>query len=248
MIFLTSTMGENYCDNGKFHPRPISTDNNWRNNLKEAIPPMSFGLLIAASPDDYENNDNMCRDMIDSFAMSGIDIAGIYVCDRRNGNALKDMLKKTGFVILSGGHVPTENRFFKEIGLKEQLHDFTGTIIGISAGTMNCAGIVYACPELDGEAVDPNYERYLTGLALTDISVLPHYQQLQAVTLDGMSMVDIALADSHNRAFIAIVDGSYIMIDGGAATLYGEAYAFENGEITKICNKEKTLRLNGDTL
>ena len=245
MIFLTSTMGEDYWADGSFRPKVISNDNNWRNMLKTAIPPMSYGILVAASPDDFENNNNMCRNMIDAFAMSGIEIEDIRLCDRRTCGQLPDMLKKAGFVILSGGHLPTQNRFFAEINLKELLKNFGGTIIGISAGTMNSADIVYSAPELEGEAIDPEFKRYLTGLGLTDINVFPHFQVNKDSMLDGMKMIDILKQDSYTRPFVALNDGSYIAIDGGDVTLYGDAFYFINGEIEQICYKEKMIRLDG---
>ena len=60
-------------------------------------------------------------------------------------------------LILGGGHVPTQNRFFQKIGLRERMKAFAGLVIGISAGSMNSAEIVYAHPELEGEAIDLAY-------------------------------------------------------------------------------------------
>ncbi|MGN0375579.1 MAG: Type 1 glutamine amidotransferase-like domain-containing protein [Butyrivibrio sp.] len=248
MIFLTSTMGENYFDNGKFHPKAISEDNCWRERLKKAIPEGFFGLVIAASPEDFDNNDSMCSDMKESYAMSEINVSDIYVYDYRNRDELKVLLDKAGFVILSGGHVPTQNKFFREVNLKSYISEYKGLIIGISAGTMNCAKTVYACPELPGEASDRDYKRYIPGLGLTDINVLPHYQYIKDVILDGMNMSDILIKDSYNRPFIALTDGSYIMLDKGSAVLYGEAYTFRDGRVNKICDKEQQLILNGDLL
>ena len=50
-------------------------------------------------------------------------------------------------ILLGGGHVPTQNKFFKEIRLREKIKDFDGIIIAISAGSMNSADIVYCQPE-----------------------------------------------------------------------------------------------------
>lgn len=101
---------------------------------------------------------------------------------------------------MSGGHVPTENAFIKKIGLKQALEDYRGILMTISAGTMNCAGEVYAMPELEGESVDVNYKRYLEGLSLTDIQVIPHYQYLKERSIDGSRMIDdIAAGDSFGK-------------------------------------------------
>ena len=52
----------------------------------------------------------------------------------------------------------------KQLRLKERLLHYNGIIVAWSAGSMNCADIVYAGPEFEGEAVDPLYERWITGL------------------------------------------------------------------------------------
>jgi len=51
------------------------------------------------------------------------------------------MLYDYDVVILAGGHAPTQNAFFHKIKLKELLKIFDGIVIGISAGTMNCADV-----------------------------------------------------------------------------------------------------------
>lgn len=57
--------------------------------------------------------------------------------------------------------VPAQNEFMKQLHLKEKLNGYKGIVIAWSAGSMNCAETVYAAPELEGEAVDPFYERGL---------------------------------------------------------------------------------------
>ena len=67
-------------------------------------------------------------------------------------------------ILLGGGHVPSQNQYFKDYKIKEKLKEFDGILIGISAGSMNCANIVYAMPEEAGESINPGYQRFLTGL------------------------------------------------------------------------------------
>ena len=98
-------------------------------------------------------------------------------------------------------------------------------ILGISAGSMNAASIVYAQPEMDGESIDPTYERYLPGLGLTDVQILPHYQQIRDWLLDGRRLFeDITYADSIGHCFYALVDGSYLYRDDDGQRLIGEAH------------------------
>ena len=144
---------------------------------------------------------------------------------------------------MSGGHVPTQNRFFHKIGLKALIADYDGIIIGISAGSMNSAKVVYAQPEYEGEAIDPEYQRFLPGLGLTNTMLLPHFQELKDEILDGMRLFeDITFADSIGRTFYAIPDGSYLFIDGEREELRGEAYMIRDGRMTQIASDgEMTL-------
>ena len=43
--------------------------------------------------------------------MSGLGLSGIDVCDNRKADIDRDTLNRYDFIILSGGHVPTENAF-----------------------------------------------------------------------------------------------------------------------------------------
>ena len=63
-------------------------------------------------------------------------------------------------------------------------------IFGISAGSMNSAEEVYAQPELDGESLDPDYKRFITGLGLTKTKLIPHYQDIKDRFLDGKRLFE----------------------------------------------------------
>ena len=161
--------------------------------------------------------------------------------NRRNAAAL---VLSSNFLILSGGHVPTQNRFFREIGLRELLSGFDGLVMGISAGSMNSADLVYAQPELDGEATDPQYQRFLPGLGLTKTMLLPHYQMVREDMLDGLRVFeDITYPDSIGRRFYALVDGSYLLVRDGTETLCGEAYRIADGKCAQISAEGETVAL-----
>ena len=248
-LFLTSHLGEHYWEESGPIPQLIPEENNWREVLRAEIGDKNNGLLIAALPNEFDMNDSMAKDMMTSFKMTGYSVEEMKVCDNRNWEMLPQLINEADFIVLSGGHVPTQNDFFVKIGLKELIHKFDGVIIGISAGTMNCADEVYACPEEAGESIDPNYKRYIQGLGLTTINVLPHYQYLKDVMLDGVKMVDdIALKDSYRKSFIALVDNSYIKVENGNATICGEAYKAYDGKIEQICTVNNILELDGEKI
>lgn len=243
IVFLTSAIGGNDKVNGQRIPTPLFWFNGFTERLKACWKDNSKVMIFTGSPDYFGKNDSVTECMRQSFPMSGLSISSMEMCDNRN-TELAEKLEEMDVVILFGGHVPSQNAFFRKLGLKEKLAKFDGVIITISAGSMNCAGTVYAGPELDGEAIDPNYQRWILGLGLTDINIFPHYDVLKDDYLDGMRLMeDITYPDSFKHEIIALNNGSYILIENGAETLYGEAYLIKDGEIKQICEHGNSLAL-----
>ena len=242
-IILTSSLGGSFKVNGKRIPSVFLTDNGLLDKLKELWVEDSKVMIICASPNDHEKNDSVCECLRESFPMSGLSISYIEKCDDRN-EELIEKLSEMDVILLAGGHVPTQNIFMKKIGLKERLIDFNGLLIAWSAGSMNCASNVYAAPELEGEAVDADYSRWISGLGLTETNIFPHYQVLKDAYLDGLRvMEDITYVDSYTHEILAMNDGSYITIENGAEVLYGEAYRIKNGNLEMICRNGEVFVL-----
>ena len=197
-------------------------------------------LLICAAPSQADQNDEMRAHMMDALTQSGFPFRTFDLWDDRTEDFSQAALCSYDVLFLGGGHVPTQNAFFRKIQLREKLRKFDGVVIGISAGSMNSAELVYAQPELPGEATDPNYARFLEGLGLVRINLLPHYQMIKDAVLDGQRVFeDITYADSMGREFIAIPDGSYLLSEQGTAAVYGEAYRIADGAMEKICEENQ---------
>ena len=216
-------------------PRAIlNPENGFLDNLRQCLPPEPKCLFICSAPDDPDSTDRVSGKLADAFAEAGIPFSELSTLDRRNQEDAQVLIWQSDFIILSGGHVPTQNEFFQEIGLRELLENYQGVVMGISAGTMNCADRVYAQPEEEGES-DPEFERFLRGLGITQVNVLPHYQQVKDYELDGLRLFeDITYDDSMGECFFAFVDGTYLIVEDGQTTLYGEAYCIQDGEIEQI--------------
>ena len=244
-LFLTSSIGGSYQENGIRIPCALDGENNCLNLLREYCPINSKCLLISSDPDNVEMNNSFKAVFTDAFRISNFPLSKMDVCDRRNESRLADMIYDYDVLLLAGGHVPTQNKFFNRIHLKELMKSYKGIIIGISAGTMNCADVVYAQPELDGEAIDPKYQRYLYGLHLTKINILPHFQDVKDLSVDGLRVLeDISLPDSKIRPFYALVDGAFIFVDDNRSVLYGEAYWVKDGNVTKVCETDKSIQIS----
>lgn len=205
-------------------------------------------LLITSAPDDTEMTDRMAWEMREAFDRAGMPFDHYEVLDRRTQKFVTRMLSQANFIILCGGHVPTQNTFFRQLRLAQRLHTFRGTILSISAGSMNCADVVYASPELDGETRDTSYLRYLPGLSLTQVNILPHFQMLREAWIDGKRLIDeVVAADSYCRPVYCLTDGTYFLIEGHRTELRGEAYLMLHGKLSHICDdgERKTLSKTG---
>lgn len=242
-VMLTSHLGCSSMVNGTRVPSILIQQNGLLDSLKSIWPQNASVLVIFADPSNYDNNDSIFACLKESLPMSGLNISCIDKCDVRNPNVVEN-LGRMDVLILTGGHVPTQNKFMKQLHLRERLRDYNGIIVAWSAGSMNCADMVYAGPEREGEAIDPLYQRWITGLGLTDINILPHFQDLTDGYLDGLRLIeDITFADSRGHEIIALNDGSYIMIADGKSTLYGEAYLIKDGNQRQICKNGEFLAL-----
>lgn len=216
-------------------PRAIlNPENSFLDNLRSCLPDRPRCLFVASSPDDPGFTDRVAGEMAAAFEEAGLGFSELYKLDRRNQHEAQLLIWKSDLILLSGGHVPTQNAFFRDIGLKELLENYQGVVLGISAGTMNAADRVYVQPEEPGESV-PEFPRFMEGLGITTVNVLPHYQQVKDHYLDGRRLYeDITFADSMGECFYVFVDGTYLLIEDGQTILYGEAYRLQDGHMEQI--------------
>lgn len=243
-LFLTSSPCDDDVPAGVDLPCIFFEKNHFVENLKLCVKEDARLVVIAADPDSFDLNDEMTETFASCFEYHGMHLESVELCDARTEEYAADMVLNSDIVLIGGGHVPTENAFMERIALDELLADYHGVVIGISAGSMNCAGTVYAQPEMPGESVDPEYRRFIPGLDLTDINVLPHYQKVRNYILDDRRLYeDITFEDSYGHVFFAIPDGSYILQHDGIAVLYGEGYCVSDGKIEQICFEEESTEI-----
>lgn len=202
-------------------------------------------LFICSDPVNTERTERHSAAIRESFEAAGLAFTAWDILDGRNETAAPALVGSADLIILAGGHVPTQNSFFQRIGLRALLRNWPGILVGISAGTMNSADTVYAQPELPGEAVSPEYQRFLPGLGITDTMVLPHYQMVKDDVLDGLRLFeDVTYPDSAGQSFYALPDGSWLLGADGEEELRGEAYLIRNGELRALTRDGESLTLH----
>ena len=240
---LTSSLGGQVKIDGKRLPAKLPETNGLLKRIKDVWKKDSKVMIISGSPEYFDKNDSVLFCLKGAFSLSELGTSEVLMCDERNKEII-ERLPEIDVLILAGGHVPTQNSFMKTIGLKERLQSWDGLLIAWSAGSMNCAEMVYAGPELPGEAIDPNYQRWICGLGITKTNIFPHFETLKDEMLDGMRLIeDITYSDSMGHEIIALNNGSFIVVDNGTEVLYGGAYSIKNGEQRQICTGDKWIQL-----
>ena len=235
-LFLTSSPFVDGADRAV-----LSNDNGFIDRVREALPPFPRCLFVSSSPDRHDLNCRFGADVFSAFADAGIPFSSYNILDDETAEFAPELVSESDFLVLAGGHVPTQNDFFREIHLREILEGFPGVVMGISAGSMNCADEVYVQPEEEGES-SPDFPRFISGLGLTDVNVLPHYQKVKDNILDGLRLFeDITYADSMGNTFFALPDGSYFYQDEDGLLLCGEGYRIRDGILEQLTQ-------NGDVL
>lgn len=243
-LYLTSSPCDDDVPSGCGLPCIFFHRNGFVDSLCRRVRPGGRFLAISAWKDDHARNDEMALTFAGCFSYHGMGFTRVDVLDGRNAESAAALVGMADVILLAGGHVPTQNAFFRQIGLRALLAGHPGVIMGVSAGSMNAADVVYAQPEEAGEAIDPAYRRFIPGLGLTDVNILPHYHMVKDNLIDGLRLFeDVTFADSRGHVFYVLADGSYILQEGGHRTLYGEGWRIRDGRMEKLCEDGECLPL-----
>ncbi len=237
---LRSTMDlSDYDIEGNKYAKKFDNKNKKLDTIKKYVKKFDNFLFVASVESNYEITDFYANVAIKSFEMT-LPFKNYNVLDGRTADHAEELIKNADLIYICGGHVPTQNEFFKHINLKKLIRNTNAFIIGASAGSMNMAENVYAPPEYEEEVTNPSYQKYYKGLGLTHINIFPHYDEIKDEVLAGKHMIkDLVLPDSFKRDIYVLNNGSYILIDDNVY-IYGETYLFRDGKIKQICEDNKS--------
>lgn len=233
-VILTSRMDTHDTDEyGVRTPHPFGNENGILDTLKSSVKSYGKLLYVASSERDYEITDMYANLIFTSFNLT-LPFESYSILDGRVKD-VESLVKSADLIILGGGHVPTQNSYFEKIGLRNILSELDTPVLGISAGSMNMAKLVYCPPELEGEALDKNFKLLLQGLGLTDINVFPHYNDMVDFVLDGLRMMeDIIIPHSFMLPVYILSDGDYIVVKGNKVSYHGSPKLLHCGIMQEI--------------
>jgi len=229
-LFLASNIGGVKKENGKKIPVKIFEDNNFFKNMKESIKEYNKFVIIASDPDNYERNDEFLRLDVNALALSKLYFKENVVLDNRNKDDIDNVLNNSSLIFLSGGDAFQQNMFFNDINLKKYIKKSDACIIGISAGSINSAKIVFNSPECEKDLNNP---AILEGLDLTTINIEPHFD----CDNPNKIQMDSIIKESNNRIIYGLPDKSYIFNN----KIYGKCYRIYKGNIELISNDDEIV-------
>ena len=229
-LFLASNIGGIKKENGNKMPVKFFEDNKFLKNMKESIKDYNKFVIIASDPDNYELNDNYLKLDTEILALSGLKFKESLVLDNRNKEDIGNILKNSSLIFLSGGNTFQQNMFLNAIKLKDYIKETDACIVGISAGAINSAEIVFSSPENEK---DLTRSVILKGLALTTINVEPHFD------LDNPNKIQMEsiIKESNNRIIYGLPDKSYIFNN----KVYGKCYRIYKENIELISNDDEII-------
>lgn len=123
---LTSSLGGYRYEEGRRVADRLIERNDLGDRLRSIWPEKARVLILSADPKDHGKNDSLRNCLGEALPMSGLPLSVMEICDDRNPEAA-EKLAQWDVLILSGGHVPTQNRFFRELRLRERLQNSRGS-------------------------------------------------------------------------------------------------------------------------
>ncbi len=232
VLFLTSNIGGIKKENGQKIPVEFYSKNQFLLNMKKSLKNNKKFVLIASNPFNFEQNDKFLEMDIEALKLSNLSFDECLILDNRNKTKVSEVLKDSSLIFLCGGNTYIQNQFFNEIDLKNYIKELDSTIVGISAGAINSADIVFNSPEEDNDLSNPYI---LVGLGLTEFNIEPHFD----IHNDNILQMKSILDESYKRVIYGLPDGSYIV----GNKVYGRCYKIYQGNIEIICNDNECFLL-----
>ena len=112
----------------------INPANGFADRIRASVPSPCKVLFICSDPDSHEQTDGFAQAVRANLEALGLQFNQYAVLDGRNEDKAGELVGGAELIILAGGHVPTQNRFFVKVGLREWMRSFDGVLVGISAG------------------------------------------------------------------------------------------------------------------
>ena len=177
-------------------------------------------VFVSAWPEDYERNDSDCAGMYGMFLEYGLSFARHTVVDQRMEAArAAALVREASCVFLMGGHPGQQRQLLHRLGLDPVLRDFSGVVLGVSAGALNMAR-----RSLDTKDSPHPYP----GLGLADLTVKPHFDPKDRRLTEELQEI------SHQLPICAMEDNSAVFVTEARVFHMGRLHWVDKGKIEEV--------------
>lgn len=198
-----------------------------KEQLKEDFISKKNIVFIPTTPDNFEKNDlyvygnNESITGIINYLKEISKLENVDIIDYRMSNQeAKKSIEEADILYLLGGNPFTQIEYLRKQKYDKVIKNFSGIIIGTSAGAMNLGKVVY-CSK-DEDFIESSFYK---GLGLVDITIDPHFD------INNEEQVKEIKINSKKRRIIGLPNDSAIIISNKQVKYIGTVYLFENDEL-----------------
>ena len=241
IFFVSDSVVSIRNENGEKIGIKFDETNGFKDKILKLLKSAKKFVFICNESQYIEDNESSAKVIFEELKKCGLPFEKYTVLDNRNKNNAREILKDADYVQLQGGIIAPQLEYLKDIDFVDIMKDSGAVVLGKSAGAMNLQSNIYNYPETNEDIGLP---KWLKGLGYSPYSIIPHFNLDTGNEYcfgDFHLLDDYYLPDSMGNVLYGIPNGSYIYLEDGIYTLYGEAYTIQDGVITKICDNEKSI-------
>ena len=198
--------------------------------LKEDLKGKKNIVFIPTSLDNFERTDlyvygnNESVTGIINYLKEISLLKNVNIIDDRIPNKdAKKYIKEADVIYLLGGNPLTQIDYLRKQKYDILIKNFSGIIIGTSAGAMNLGKIVYCSKDEDFDE-----SLFCEGLGLVDITIDPHFD------INNEEQVKEIKINSKKREIIGLPNESGIRIESSNIDFIDKCYQYIDGNLDKI--------------
>ncbi len=182
----------------------------------------AFAFVASEFEMIHEKTDRYYRHFLALLAHVGIRFNRSFVVDgRMTPSEARKAVAEADTVWLAGGDTPTQFGYFQKYGLTDIIRSHSGTVIGMSAGSINMAETAI-CTLTCGHKEQLIYP----AIGCIDISVEPHFD----INNVSRELIDL----SHAHTIYGLCDDALIIRRNGGTSFHGDVYMLRDGTVAKL--------------
>ncbi len=199
--------------------------------MRAVILPLSYDYGWASDADDWRlryDDESLYRyDLYRPLSAYGIPAADIRILDYYSDEpeTMARLIRQADVLVLAGEDGDMCMERIEDLGLKQVLRQYTGVMIGLSAGALILPGVYYQIKDGRNEAF---YFREGIGAA-GGFAAVPHYRQ-DAACLCGI----VRALEEGSLPLVILPEKSGFLIQGSQIAFLGEAFAADMNDLDEL--------------